>query len=252
MQVMKENEQDIEHGRRVSHASLDIVGQAMENLLHMADHRQQRERGFDHHTLVPCAFLAQFKVVGDTLRAPETEVRQRNGTPIKLLDLIVEMLVMRIHGQPFPSDDIPPIIEYPAQFDTYRPAPFILVLLAHLLSTAPFPYGKKQLNGKTIDDGEEGWVCQQTGTPGLMRFQQAQHTRTIWQTTEQRVVISLQPPVKGSKMPAFERKQNANAYQFTGIQLGLWMLLDVWHQVIDKTKDIDVGLTQLNTKQTQD
>ena len=71
---MKELQQDVEHGCCVSQTGFNIVSHTMEDFLHMANHSQQREGGFDDHALVPGVLRAKFEVVWDTIGTAKAEV----------------------------------------------------------------------------------------------------------------------------------------------------------------------------------
>ena len=235
---MEQSQQDIEHRRRVGQPSFNVVGEPVEDLLHIADHRQQGEGGFDDHAFIPGVLLTQLEVVRDTLGTAKAQIRQANGLAIELFNLVVEMLVMSIHRQPFPSDHPSLVIDDPAQLDANRPASFVLALPAHLLRAASFADGKDEFNGEAIHDGEEGWLFQQDVTPILMGSEQAQQASAIRQATKQRIVISLQPAAEGPEMAALQGEQDTNRHQFAWIQFGLRMFLDLRHQIIDKAKDV--------------
>ncbi len=236
---MKKSEQDIEHSSGIGQTSLNVVGKPMENLLHMTDHGQQRESCLDNHTVIPGTFLTQLEVVRGAIGTSEAQVRQRNRLTVKLLDFIVEVLVMHIHGQPLPTHNSSQVINDPAQFEANRPAAFVLILCANLLLTAPRADRKEMLNWETIHDGEEGRLFQQPVTPRLMGSQQAQQPGSVWQATKQRRIISPQPTLESAKVPTFEREQDTDSHQFARIQSGLRMFFQAWQQVIDKTKDVD-------------
>ena len=212
---------------------------AVKNLLHMADDGQQGKDGFNDYTFIPGVLLTQFEIVRDTICKAKADVREGDGLSIEFLNLIIELLIVRVHRQPFPGDHLLLVIDDPAQFDAYRPASLVFVLATELLLAPAFPNGEDEFNRKAICHGEKGWVCQQRVTPFTMRFQQSQQTRPVWQTRKQSGVVTFQPAIEGSKMPPFERKQNPYRHQLAGIQFGLRVLLYLWQLIIDKTKDVN-------------
>ncbi len=49
----------------------------------------------------------------------------------------------------------------------------------------------------------------------------------------------MQPPLEGTKVIAFQRKQNPNGDQFTGIQLRIRSFPNILHPIIDVTENVD-------------
>ena len=66
--------------------------------------------------------------------------------------------------------------------------------------------------------------------------------RAVGQTAEQRVVVAFQPAAESTKVTPFERKQNPNRDDLTGIQSCLRDFLHLPHLIIDTTKDVNDNL----------
>ena len=236
---MKKSQQDIEHRCGVSQPSFDVISEPVEDLLHPTDDGQQGEGRFDHHAFVPGVLLTKLEVIRDALSTAKAQVGERNGLSIELFDLIVELLVVCIHRQPFPGDHTSQVIDDPAQLDANRPASFVLVLATHLLGTASFSNRKDEFNGKAIHHREESRLFQQGVTPLMMRFQQPQQAGAVRQAAKQRIVIPLQPAIESPEMASLQREQNTNCHQFAWLEFSLRMFLHRWHPIIDKAKDVD-------------
>ncbi len=168
MQFMKKSQQHVEHRHRIGQTCFNVGGDPMENLLGMTHYRLHRESSFNDHALIPGAFFAQLEIRRYAIFAAKAQISQGNGHAIQTLNLIVEILVMGIHRQPFPAHNTPQVIEYPAQFDPNRPASFILVLFAYLFVTPSFADRKKQFNGKAIAGRAKRRFGQKSITQRLM------------------------------------------------------------------------------------
>ena len=89
-----------------------------------------------------------------------------------------------------------------------------------------------QFNSIAVDDREESRLRQETLTPALMHPQSALQAGAFGQTSEQSVVIPLQPAVKSSKVATFEREQQPDSNQLARVQAGLGMFGYSSHSVI--------------------
>jgi hypothetical protein len=96
-----------------------------------------------------------------------------------------------------------------------------------------------EFNAVAVDHGEEGRLRQELLTPPLMDAQGTLHAGAIRQTCEQRVVIALQPAVKGTEVTALQGERQLNGDQFTRIQARLGMLRHCSHLVIYPTEQFD-------------
>src|SRR5947209_9114611 len=239
MQMMKECEQDIEHGDERSQACLNVRPEPMMDALETADDGYHRQSRFDTHALIPGAFGTQFAVVGNTLGTAEAIISQHNALPVHLLNQGMKALIVDIHGVPIPGNDFALVIEQPAQFDADTPATFLLPLLAYLLWATSLANGKEQFHRITVDHGKETGLLQQALPPVLVRFEQALQAGAIGQPCKQVGIVALEPAIKSAKIVAVQGNQDANRHQFAGREFGLTVLEHVFHLIIDKAKNVD-------------
>src|SRR5581483_11827046 len=127
----------------------------------------------------------------------------------------------------------PKAIEHPAQLDANAPTAFILRFFAELLRAAPLSNGKQQFDRIALNDQEKAWIGQKPLVPILMRDQQPLQSRAIRQTSKQSIIVSFQPARKGAKVASFQGEQQADRDQLTRIQLGLTVLGNLLHLVVD-------------------
>jgi len=72
-----------------------------------------------------------------------------------------------------------------------------------------------------------------------MRDQQSLQPGAIGQTRKQGFKVSFEPAIKGAEVASFQCEQQADRDQLAWVQLGLAMLGDLFHVVVDKAKDLD-------------
>jgi len=65
------------------------------------------------------------------------------------------------------------------------------------------------------------------------------NVRAIWQAAKQAVKVSLEPAIKGPKIPTLERKQDANRHHFTWIQFGTWVFSYLPQPIIDMLENVN-------------
>jgi hypothetical protein len=70
-----------------------------------------------------------------------------------------------------------------------------------------------QLDPVGVQHREEGWVGQKRQRILGVVTQQALEARAFGQLGKEGPIIGVQPTIKGTKAPAFERRQQANRYQ---------------------------------------
>lgn len=76
----------------------------------------------------------------------------------------------------------------------------------------------------------------------LLCAQLALQSRPVGQASEQSVIVTFQPAIKGAKMSSFERKQDAYCHHLARIQVSLRHFLDLTHPIIDRAKDVNDNL----------
>src|SRR5260221_567592 len=84
----------------------------MMKLLGLADDGQHREGGFNHHAVIPGAFLADFDVIGHAMSTAETPIGEHDFVPIA--QIIQKGFIQHIHFVPNPAADFPEVIDYPS------------------------------------------------------------------------------------------------------------------------------------------
>ena len=112
----------------------------MANAFQVTNQGNHRKSGFDAHSFIPGALLAEFDVFRDTIFISEAEVGQDNGLVDKGLHNRMEMLVVHIDRGPVPGNNSASLVEQPTKLDTNAPATFVSSLLANLFLAAPFPF----------------------------------------------------------------------------------------------------------------
>jgi hypothetical protein len=223
MKLMKETEEDIEKGSSTRQASEEVEVGAVMKVFQITDDREHRQGGFDQHALIPSAFGTQLEIGRQALSRAKAQVRQDDRAAFEWGDHRMKVLVGSVERCRRPIDHLPPVVEDPAQAHTNRPTAFVFRLAADLRFTATLTNRENQFNGLAVDDGEEARFGHEPLTPVLMDIQRPLQPGPIRQATKQSIVITLQPPVKGPKASAFERRQQSNRHQLTRPQFGLRM-----------------------------
>lgn len=236
---MKQGQQHIEQRDHRGQMSLHKGFQAMEDPFETTDNREQRERGLNDHAVIPGAFGTQLAVLRHAVLATEAVIGQDNAASAELLDQRMKFIIWRVHRIPIPIDHLAKAIENPTQLDADAPTPFVFGFLAKLLGATTFPNGKQQFNRIAVNHQEETRIGQKSLVPILMSDQQPLYPCAIRQTGKQGVVVAFEPAVKGTKVTSLQGKQQADRDSLTRIQLGLTVLGDLFHLVIDKAKDLD-------------
>jgi hypothetical protein len=188
---------------------------AMKHFLQMADCRHQRQGGFDHHPLIPGATRAQLEIGGNAISSVEADIGQDDTLVLQRSDQRQKDLIVDVGGIPVPTDNLAPVIEQPAQFHAYDPAPVRFAFLADLCRGALFPDRMNEFNPITVDDSEEGGLCQEAFTPPLMVLQQTLQARPVRQASKQGGVIPVQPPIERTEIATFEREQLSNRIPYS-------------------------------------
>jgi hypothetical protein len=104
-----------------------------------------------------------------------------------------------------------------------------------------------QLDSVGVHDCEEGWVGQKWERILGVVAQQPLEARAFGQRRKPRPIIGGQPAVKAAKAPAFERKEQANRHNLTGIQMRVRSFVDKAQLVIYHAKQADDNLVRGHT-----
>src|SRR3990172_6360473 len=193
----------------------------MEQMFKLTDARDQTEHGFDQHPLAPGFVGAKLEIARRFIRLLEAKIAQDNRLLVKLMGDWTKGLVMDVGCVPVPGDDFAPVIDQPAQLNPDDPTPIRLAFLAQRLLTTPLAHGVNQFNPIGVDDGEEGWLGQETFAPVLMRPQGTRNAGAVGQFDEQILKVTLQPAVERPKEAAFEGIQQFYRHHFTRIEVGI-------------------------------
>jgi len=216
-----------------------MMSRPMKHLFSVAHHRQQGKGGLDPHAVIPGAFEAQFQVVRDTCFTAKAKISQDQTILDQQINQEQEILITVIHGQPVPTYHLSQAIDNPAQFQANRPPTLIAALGANLPARASLSNGKQQFNRKTIDDIQQTRFRQQLVGVMLMPSQLPLQGRSLWQTTEQSIIIPFQPAIEGPKASTLQGEQDADSDHLTGIQLRIPFFRHVSQSVIDTAKNKD-------------
>src|SRR5215208_6143802 len=211
----------------------------MMDFLGVTDHGQERNGRFNDHAVIPGSLFAEFDVVGHAISAAETPVSQQDRFLVIFFEEIQEILIRAIHFIPNPATDLTETVENPTQFHAYTPAAFVTALAAELLFGTAFANWEKQFHRIAIHHIQHTGLFQQQVGQILIFAQLPQCVAAIWQAAKQLVKITLEPAVKGPKVPALQGKQDAYRHYFTWIQFGAWVFANLADTVIDMIENVN-------------
>lgn len=231
-----EGQQEIEQRRDESQMGLHVDGTTMRQMLQLTDTGRQAEHRLDQHPLAPGLVFTELEVMGCLACLLETEVTQRNRLFIELVSQRTKGLVVDVSGVPIPRDHLASVVDQPAQFHAHDPATVRLAFLAQRLQAASFSYRMDQFNAIGVNHREKRRFCQELIAPRPMYLQHPLHPCSVGQLAKQRFVVSLQPPVEGAKVPAFERVQQPYRHHFARIQPRVRPFCHFPHLVIYQTE----------------
>ena len=225
--------QNVEQRHRVTKATLEIGPDAVSNPFEVANRRQHRQDGFDQHPGIPLAAFAGFEVG----RMPVFLVKAGVAEHKHLIgDAIDQGLkggaIVDIGGGAVPANDQPQMVEQHTQLAPDNPAPVRFAFASDLLLTASLTTGMDQLNAKAVDQSDQRRFGHELVDPAPVRVEQPEQARAIRQLRKQRFVVAFQPAIERPIAAAFQGKQQGQGHDFTGIQVGLRMLLRAWHRII--------------------
>ncbi len=130
---------------------------------------QSKQGSFDQHTLIPGPAWNELEIGGDAVSIVETGIRQHDAFVLQSRDQRQEDPVEDIDRISSPTDDLPVIVNQPAQLHAHDPALIGIAFLANLLLAAPFPDGVDQFNAVAVDHGKETGLRQK---PIMVPFNQ--------------------------------------------------------------------------------
>src|ERR1043166_7915988 len=127
----------------------------MKDFLEVTHDSQHGKSSFNHHALVPGAFLTDLKMARRTISIAETQVSQDNGLLREGRGEAVEVLVGMVQGQEIPFNDAPVGVQHYPETSANHPAPFITTFLAKLSLAATLANGKQHLHRITVHHAKE-------------------------------------------------------------------------------------------------
>lgn len=232
---MVERGQQVEERSEVSQVGLHIRSHPMEEMLQMTDPRDHREQGLDQSPFLPGPFGAELEVLRHPLGTGESQIGEGDRLPLQLLHQGEEGLVMGIGSIPTPGDDLPTAVDQPAELDSHDPAMIGLPLPPDLLRATPLTPRVNQLDAIAVHYSEEGRISEEVVTPGLVGLQEPLETGAMGQL-EPSGVVPFEPAVEGAELDTLEGEEEADGDQLAGVELGLGMLGDLPHPVVNEAE----------------
>src|SRR5229473_1910363 len=230
-------DQTIEHGCNIAKACRQVLLHSMKDFLEMIDDGDDTENALNHQTIIAFAALTKLPVDRTFSALAEAQVAEHLGLLGPRGSDLLEVLVMRVGGRPFPVNDLPLWSNQPAEFHPHNPAMITLAFFANLSRTASFPNRVNQFQPVAIDHTFLLRSHQKVVGQRFILRQQAQQPRTFRQLRKQVPPVSFQPAIKRSIVDAFQGKQNANGDDFTRIQVRVFALIDMCQFVVYHTKE---------------
>src|SRR5437764_951690 len=240
--ALSQFEQTIEHGGSIAKACRQILFDPMKDLLEMIDDGDDAEHTLDDHALIALAMLAKAPVDRLVPAFAEAQVAEHFGLLGPSFANLLEVLVVRVSSSPSPVNNLPLGRNQPAEFDADNPAMIADAFLANLCGTAPFPDGVNQFNAVAINHTFFLRSDQELVGQGFIDGQQAQQTRAFGQIGKQVQPVPFEPAIKGAVVDAFEREQDPNGDNLTGIQVGVAAFVDVSQFIVYHTKESNDNL----------
>ena len=99
-----------------------------------------------------------------------------------------------------------------------------------------------QLDAIRIGDREEARLGQKFVGIMTASLEQTQQACQLGQFGKERVMVGLQPAIKGTILPTTQRKQQANGDDFTIVQVGIRALFDVTNPIVYHAKQAEDDL----------
>ncbi len=198
---------------------------AMKQFLERTNVGQKREDRFNQSTLIPGALLAQFEVFGHAILATKAQVTQRDRLPFVLLDEWQKTVIAFVGCSLLPIHYTPVLIDDPAQFDPYDPAPIAFALATDLLRRTAFAHRMKQFNAIAIGRSEKGRRAQKAIRPIPMHRQQTLQTRAFGEARKDVTKFAFEPAMEAVINRAKERCNNVFGFHESLQENGFGQLL---------------------------
>ena len=195
--------QQIEGRDDKRHARSEVICLPVMLVLQMADGRQHREDGFNHHARVPRAPLTDFQVSGIAGAAMEASIRQHHHLVSELGNQRSELAIADTHHVAVPGDKQADMIQNKAQLGPNNPAPIRNTLVAQRARTATFPTRVNQFDAIRVGDAQQTRFGQEIIRPRSMRRQGSKQPCTLRQAGKQWTIIARQPAIEGALPTAY-------------------------------------------------
>ena len=196
--------QHVKRGHGACQTRLEILPDAVHDLLEVADQREPRQDGLDEPTIMPLPARAQFQVGGIPLGGMAGEITQDAPVLLKWPHERLKGRVMHSGGVTRPGHNQAALVQPPAQLAAHHPAVIREPLPPDLPEAAAFPYRMEPLDPVGVNDAQPGGSRQEALRPVLMGHEQAKEPGALGQVGEQRPVVPRQPAIKGAVADAFE------------------------------------------------
>ena len=149
------------------------------------------------------------------------------------------MLIDMVQGQEISLDAATIGIQHHPEPSANGQTAFVAALPADLLLTTSLADMKQQLDRKIVHHSKDARLRTKKVQSLLVRRQAALQVCSVAQIVEQGVKVPFQPTIERPEVSALKGKQDPYRHQFTRIQLGLRMLANSLHGLINNTENRD-------------
>ncbi len=222
----------------VSKAGFEMTPQAMPDVLEVTDVFEHGKERFNEHALIPLAALADFTVERIAVFGVKAAVTQHNHLLGVLFQQRMKLCIIDVGGIALPIHHQGFGIEERNEFGANDPAMIAFAFLADLLVASPFASRMQQFEGVAVTDAQHGGGREKAARPVLMRGQSAKQASAVRQPGKQGLEVALEPTIKSTLPDAFERMEQTDGHQFTGMEVGLRMFGNFFHGVIRAAKQL--------------
>lgn len=228
----------IEQRDRKSESHLEICPDSLPQMFEFADLREQRENGFNHHSVISLALRTNLQILGRIRFAPKTFVGKNNHFACDGFNQRQKLLIGNIGGFNLPISDESEFVDQKTEFAADYPLPRRITFFADSppMRLMILPDRMTQLDAVRINHAENRRLGKKFLRQSAMRFQPPEKSGPLRQSRKQVNPISLEPAVKSPLRCAFESKQQSQSNQFTFTKFGLAMFQFVWQHIIYTAK----------------
>jgi hypothetical protein len=203
---------------------------------HGCEHRQD---GFDQHPRVPSAMRTDLQVGGVAGLGMETSIGQDHQLAIKLGNQGVKMRIVDVGSRAVPGTNQAPLVQDAAELPAANPPMIALALLPYLGRAAAFPHGMDQLDPIAVGATQHRRRCQKAGGPCRVGFEASGQAGTLGHLRKQCQGVARQPAIEGAGPAAFDRIQQGQRHDFTGIQFRVRVFRDLQHLLVHRIEQCD-------------